>query len=430
MKIAFVTPGHGLQFYCQNCYRDSALLQSLADLGHEVTKVPMYIPSGLETSPGVAATPVFYGAVNAYLKEKWPFYRNAPLWIEHLIDSPALLRLAARKSGSTRPEGLEEMTISMLEGEKGRQASELDRLVRHLREVVTPDVIHLSNALLLGLARRLKKDVKARVVCSLQDENEWVDLMRGDYQRVVWRLMAQKAADVDCFISASQYYAGIAREKMELPGERLKVLHGGVDLTGYERSSLPLDPPVIGYLSRLSEYFGLGVVIDAFLRLKQDDRFRDLKLHLTGGYSGDDKAYLNSQMKKIAERGFKDDVTLFKDFDKSSRIGFLKTLTLLSVPVLAGEAFGAYQVEALAAGVPVVQPNVGCYPEFVEKTRGGLIYEPNTGESLARAMASLLSAPGTLRKMGEQGRRVVMEEFSMDGMAKNMEGVYRDVART
>lgn len=430
MKIAYVTPGHGLQFYCQNCFRDSALLQSLASLGHEVTKVPMYLPSGVEGSEDVAVTPVFYGAVNIYLKEKLPFYRNAPLWMEHLLDSPSLLQLAARRSGSTRPTGLEEMTISMLEGEKGRQASELDHLIQYLRKDVAPDVVHLSNALLLGLARRLKEDLGAGVVCSLQDENEWVDPMDAEHRDKVWDLMAEKAADVDFFVTASQYYADMARKMLRLPGDRIRVIHGGIDLEGYEKSTLPLDPPVIGYLCRLSEYFGLGILFDAFIQLKKDDRFRDLKLHLTGGYSGDDKPFLNGQMKKLAERGFKDDVVIFDDFCKSSRISFLKSLTLLSVPVPAGEAFGAYQVEALAAGVPVVQPNVGCYPEFVEKTKGGLIYEPNTAEKLAETMAGLMSDPDRMRRLGDQGRKVVMESFSMDQMANNIAGIYGDVAFT
>jgi len=428
MKIAYVTPGHGLQFYCQNCFRDTALLQSLASLGYEVTKVPMYLPSGVETGVNVAATPVFYGAVNIYLKEKLPFYRSAPEWMERLLDSSALLNLAAKKSGSTRPAGLEEMTLSMLEGEKGRQASELDHLIQHLRKVVAPDVVHLSNALLLGLARRLKEDLGAGVVCSLQDENEWVDLMGKDYQSKVWNLMAERAIDVDLFVTSSQYYADKSREKLRLPGDRIKVINGGIDLVGYEKSTLPFDPPVIGYLCRMSEYFGLGILVDAFLEMKKDDRFRDIKLHLTGGYSNDDKPFLTGQTKKIADQGFADDIIIFEDFCKSSRIAFLKSLTLLSVPVPAGEAFGAYQVEALAAGVPVVQPNVGCYPEFVENTQGGIIYEPNTGEKLASAMASLLSDPDKLRKLGDQGRRAVLENFSMDQMAKNIAGIYKDVS--
>ena len=118
--------------------------------------------------------------------------------------------------------------------------------------------------------------------------------MGNDYQSKVWNLMAEKAVDVDFYVTASQYYADKVREKLKLPADRIKVIHGGIDLEDYEKSTLPFDPPVIGYLCRLSEYFGLGILVDAFLKLKKDDSFRDLKLHLTGGYSGDDKPFLLS----------------------------------------------------------------------------------------------------------------------------------------
>jgi len=178
----------------------------------------------------------------------------------------------------------------------------------------------------------------------------------------------------------------------------------------------------------MSEYFGLGILVDAFIELKKESRFKDLRLYLTGGYSSEDKPFVNRQMKKISEHGFAEDVRVFKDFCKDNRIKFLKSLTMLSVPVPTGEAFGAYQFEALAAGVPIVQPNVGCYPEFIEMTKGGVIYEPNTSEKLATIIASLLSDQEKVRKLGEQGRRVVLEQFSMDQMAKNIEGIYNDVA--
>jgi glycosyltransferase involved in cell wall biosynthesis len=386
----------------------------------------MYLPVNLDNNKGVADTPVFFGAVNIYLKEKFPFYRHAPVWLERIFDSHALLQLAAKKSGSTRATGLEEMTISMLLGEKGRQASELDHLINYLRQI-NPDVVHLSNALLLGLAHRLKTDLGTGVVCSLQDENEWIDLMEEPYQEKIWNIMAERAADVDFFVTASQYYSDKSQEQLGIPGDKIKVIYGGVNLDGYEKSSLPFDPPVIGYLCRMSEYFGLGILVDAFIGLKKESRFKDLRLHITGGYSGEDKHFVKELLKKISTVGFEKDVEIFKNFDKENRIKFLKSLTLLSVPVPSGEAFGAYQVEALAAGVPVVQPNVGCFPEFVETTGGGVIYEPNDSETLVRAIASLLSDPDRARKLSKQGRRVVLERFSMNNMAKDIVKVYEEV---
>ncbi len=426
MKIVYVTPGSGGIFYCQNCFRDSELLKSLFALGHEVIKVPMYLPVNLDNASGVVAAPVFFGAINIYLKEKLPFYRHAPGWLERVFDSQALLQLAARKSGSTRATGLEEMTISMLLGEKGRQASELDHLINYLRQL-NPEVVHLSNALLLGLAHRLKKDLGTGVVCSLQDENEWIDLMEESCQEKIWNIMAERAEDVDAFVTASQYYSGKSQKQLGIVGDKIKVIYGGVNLEGYEKSSLPFDPPVIGYLCRMSEYFGLGILVDAFIGLKKENRFKDLRLHITGGYPGEDKHFVKELLKKISKEGFEKEVEIFKNFDKENRIKFLKALTLLSVPVPGGEAFGAYQVEALAAGVPVVQPNAGCFPEFVETTNGGVIYEPNDSETLAKSIASLLSDPDRVRKLGEQGRRVVLERFSMGNMAKDIVKVYEEV---
>ncbi len=426
MKIAYITPGSGDNFYCQNCFRDEELLTAMLVLGQDVRKIPMYLPSGYDHI-GVPGTPVFYGAINLYLREKMPLYRHAPSWLERAFDSQSMLRYAAKKSGSTSASGLEGMTISMLHGEEGRQAAELDNLIQYLHDEIKPDVVHLSNALLLGLARRIKHDVGARVVCSLQDENEWVDEMDGSQQTVVWSLMGEKAKDVDLFVATSRYYSEKSQGELEIPEERIAVINGGINLQGYERSELPFDPPVLGYLCRMSEYFGLGIVVDAFLELKQDSRFKDLRLHLAGGYTGLDKPFVDRQVARITEQGWKDDMKIFREFDKKNRIPFLKSLTLLSVPVPSGEAFGAYQVEALAAGVPVVQPDVGCYPEFVAATQGGMIFRPNTGEALAEAAASLLQDPERVRQMGEKGRNAVMADYSMEDMAKNILGLYEKI---
>jgi len=427
MKIVYITPGTGGTFYCQNCLRDNELLNSLYALGHDVRKVPMYLPLSLTKEKSSVDTPVFYGAVNVYLKEKLSFYRHAPLWVERLFNSPALLRLAAKKSGSTNATGLEEMTISMLQGEQGRQASELDHLIKYLQNQVNPDVVHLSNALLLGLARRLKNDLGTKVVCSLQDENEWIDPMDESYQKKVWDLMAERAADVDLFVTPSQYYADKSQKLLRIPGEKIKIVFDGINLDGYEKSSLPFDSPVIGYLCRMSEYFGLGILVDAFIKLKKESRFKNLKLYLTGGHTGEDKNFLHGISEQIAKNGFGKDVQIFDDFSQENRIQFLKSLTLLSVPVPSGEAFGTYLVEALAAGVPVVQPNVGCYPELVEMTNGGIIYKPNDNETLARAISTLLDEPDRIKRLGEQGRKVVLEWFSIEKMADKMIKVYESL---
>lgn len=427
MKIAHITPGTGGTFYCQNCFRDYELLKALIAMGHDVCKVPMYLPLYLDRFELNVDTPVFYGAINVYLKEKFPSYQKAPRWVQKMFDSQILLRIAAKLSGATKAAGMEEMTLSMLHGENGRQASELKYLVEFLKNEIKPDIVHLSNALLLGLAKRIKHELGTKVICSLQDENEWIDPMEPHYQEKVWGLMAERTKDVDYFIAVSEYYAKKSQEYLNIPSEKIGVNYGGIELDPYENSPLPFDPPVIGFLCRLSESLGLGIVVDAFIRLRKDPQFDGMKLYLTGGYTGEDKPFIFKQLKKIAAAGLKVDVSILGNFHREMRVAFLKSLTLLSVPVIKGEAFGAYQIEALAAGVPIVQPNVGCYPEFIEATGGGIIYEPNDPEHLAEAIASLLKDPDRLRQLGRQGQKAVKEKFTMEKMAKGIEGFYRKV---
>jgi glycosyltransferase involved in cell wall biosynthesis len=200
-------------------------------------------------------------------------------------------------------------------------------------------------------------------------------------------------------------------------------------MDGYKLSALPFNPPVIGYLCRMSEYFGLGILVDAFINLKKESEFKDLKLYITGGYTADDKNFVNGIFKKLKNHNFMDDVEVFEHFNMDNRVEFLKSLTLLSVPVPTGEAFGVYQVEAAASGVPVVQPNVGCYPEFVEVTGGGVIYEPNNAKTLANTIAELLKDRDKVKKLGEQGRKIVRETFTLKSMAEKIVDVYRNILK-
>ena len=171
MKIVNIVPGFGGTFYCGNCLRDSGFVSALRKAGHQAMILPVYLP--LTINGDVQDTPVFYGAVNIYLKQIFPLLRHMPGWMEHMLNSAPLLKIAASKAGSTRAHGLEELTESMLMGKEGQQGKELDELVHFLKHHEKPDVVHFSNALLLGMARQIKEEVGVPVVCSLQDEDVW-----------------------------------------------------------------------------------------------------------------------------------------------------------------------------------------------------------------------------------------------------------------
>jgi glycosyltransferase involved in cell wall biosynthesis len=100
------------------------------------------------------------------------------------------------------------------------------------------------------------------------------------------------------------------------------------------------------------------------------------------------------------------------------------------VPVRNGEAFGIYLLECMVSGVPVVQPALGAFPEITELSGGGIVYEPNTPEALAEALAGLLNDPGQLDRLSRQGVKGVEKHFHIDVQAERMLSVYQKAIET
>ncbi len=423
MKIAHIIPGSGGSFYCGNCMRDSKYIRALKDLGHQVIKVPLYLPL-FEDAHDLDEVPVFYGAVNLYLKQQFPIFRHMPAFIEHALDSKGVLEMAARKAGSTRAKGLEEMTISMLLGEDGNQKEELERLVDWLADEAKPDLIHLSNALLLGLAHRIKQRMNVAIVCSLQDEDVWVDAMDDHYRQKVWNLMSERGNDVDVFIPVSHFFSAEIHKRMVIPENKVIPVHIGVDTEDYAPKNIVAKELVIGYLSRMCEENGLAVLVDAFILLRRNPEYSAVKLKITGGKTGDDTHFIKEQKHKISKAGLDDDVFWVEEFEGEERQKFFDSVRLISVPVLNGEAFGLYMLEAMASGIPMVQPHLGAFSEVIELSGGGVIYGENKPELLADALGSLIIDDKKLQELSTAGIAGVKAHFDIHAQARKMVKVY------
>jgi len=427
VKIVNIVPGFGGTFYCGNCLRDSGFVKSLKAAGHDAITLPVYLPLTAKDCPTDNEIPVFYGAVNIYLKQNFKLFRNMPAWLERFFNSAPLLKFAAKKAGSTRANGLEDMTISMLLGRDGNQKDELQQLIDYLKHHEKPDVVHLSNALLLGMAAQIREELGIPVVSSLQDEDVWIDPMDEINREKLWALMAEKAKDVDAFVAVSSYFGELMKQKMNIPDEKLHIVHIGVEPGNYKVNVPAFSPPVIGYLSRLNHENGFEIVVDAFIKLKSDVRFKDSKLRLTGGMTGDDKPFVNKQIKKLKKNNLVKDVEFVDDFYGDALDVFFAGLTVLTVPVIKGEAFGLYQLEAMASGIPVVQPALGAFPEVAEISGGGAIFSPNTPEALAAKLAEVLSQPEMLLQMSVSGRKAIEEKFNNKVLTENMVKIYEKV---
>jgi glycosyltransferase involved in cell wall biosynthesis len=307
------------------------------------------------------------------------------------------------------------MTLSMLKGEQGNQAKELERLVDWLAAhgAGPGDWVCLSNVLLVGLARALKTRLGVKVACTLQGEDTFLDAMPEPYRSDSWAELIRRVADVDVLIAVSSYYRDVMLRRLSLPTTRVRVAWNGINLDGYEEAA-PQRPPVLGYFARMCRDKGLHTLVDAFILLAGQTGAR---LSIGGTVTAADEEFVETQKEKLRAAGLEDRASFHPNVDRAQKLQLLRELTVFSVPATYGEAFGLYVLEGMAAGVPVVAPRHGAFPELISATSGGVLCAPDDPRALADAIIDLLSDETRRLALGHAGRESVRARFSATRMA-------------
>jgi glycosyltransferase involved in cell wall biosynthesis len=428
MNITYLIPGSGGSFYCGNCQRDMLYLQSVKKHpGFSTTAIPLYLlPDEVNTGDGFESE-VFFGAVSMFLREKVSFLQHMPLFMDKLLDSTPMLRIAARQAGATRTEGFEETTLNMIRGDEKIHGREVERLARYLKQNTKPDLIHISNALIIGLSRQLKEMLDIPVVCSIENEDDWIDVMVEPYRTMAWKLIGEEAVHVDAFVSPSAYFKDFFVKRTGISGEMVSVVPSGIPAGSSVYRKRDNLIPALGYFSRLNLNNGFDKLVDAFLLLKSKKETPDFEMHLCGGYTGDDKPFVKEQFRKIRMRGLNEKVKFYSEFHGAAKAEFFNNIDIMSVPVRKYDASGLYLLEANAAGVPVVQPATGAFPEILKATGGGLTYLPDNAEELSESILQLLNNSALREEMGMRGKKGVEDNLSMGKMADGIIKVYKKV---
>lgn len=392
--------------------------------------LPLYLPLTLDETDETRGGRIFYSGINVYLQQKSAVFRAAPDWFHRLFASRKLLDLAAGNAASTQPGDVGELTISMLNGENGNQARELQELITWLKGE-RPDVISLSNALLVGMARQIKRELNVPVICSLQGEDIFLNAMPDGLRERAWNTTAERASDVDLFIAPSHYFAEFMRERLRLPANKIRVVYNGINLDGYGRtkSSDPNQPIMLGFFARMCREKGVDTIVDAFIELRKRASVPNLRLKIGGSCSPNDQKVVDEQKDKLHKAALEGAVEFYPNLSREQKLEFLHSLTLFSVPAMYGEAFGLYLIEAWAASVPVIQPRHAAFPELLKQTAGGILYDPQKPGALADAIQSLAFDPQKARELGESGRRAVTEKFQVKHLAQNIADICAEVAR-
>ncbi|MDP4222285.1 MAG: glycosyltransferase family 4 protein [Bacteroidota bacterium] len=428
MKIVYLITGSGGSFYCGNCYRDMLFVRAIRKVpGITSEAIPLYLPPDRKSTGNELDSHVFFGAISMYLREKVHFLSKMPGWLDKVLDTGPMLKLASRFSGTTSTEGLEDLTLNMIEGDNAFRRYEVDRLVKYLTRNGKPDIIHLSNALIIGLARQIKRRLDVKIVCSLLNEDDWIEVMAEPFRTKAWKMIAAEARYIDTFITPSNYYRNLFIQKTGLDGSNIRIVPlGFYSGCTAEKQENPHSPS-IGYLCRVNSMNGFDKMVDAFLELKKAKDFKNLSLHVCGGYTGEDKQFIKEQIRKIREQGQSASIKIYPEFDGDAKREFFRNIDIMSVPVRKIDGYGLYILEANCAGVPVVQPATGAFPEILGKTGGGIVYSPDTVSELSVNLSKLLLDRELRTRLSSQGMQGVAENLSPERMSVNLSEIYSNL---
>lgn len=413
--------------YCGSCLRDNALAAELLRRGHDVVLTPVYTPTRTDER-NVSGKQVFFGGISVYLEQRSSIFRRTPKFLDRLWDSDWALRLATRRQIQVDPKSLGEMTVSMLRGERGFQRKEIRKLLDWLAHERKFDIVNLPYSLLLGLAAPLKRALKVPIVCTLQGDDLFLEGLGEPHKQQALDLIREASAHVDAFLPVSQYYLDFMTRYLGLPRGKMRLVPLGVNVEGYaprppERSG----PCRVGYLARVAPEKGLHVLVDAYRALRARAPELAIRLAAAGYLPPEHERYLQSARDTLRSVGLEGEFDYRGELDRPGKIAFLRELDVFSVPTTYQEPKGLFLLEAMACGVPVVQPRAGAFPEIVGRTGGGLVVDP-TPEALAEGILSLCRDPQRARALGAAAAAGVREHYTAAHMAETAEAIYLEIA--
>jgi len=427
MRITYITAG-AAGMYCGSCIRDNALAAALMAQGHDVLLLPMYTPT-LTDEENVSANRVFFGGVSVYLEQYVSLFRHTPWVLDRLWEAPWLLRTVSG-SVSTQPEQLGGLTVSVLAGQHGHQAKEIDKLVHWLKGQPLPDVVDLSNSMLIALARPIKETLGVPVCCTLQGEDIFLGHLSEPYRGQAQQLIQDSVAHVDRFIAVSDYYAAHMCRYLGIPGAKIDVVPLGINQEGYERpqavgAKAGADQRfTVGHFGRIAPEKGTHLLCEAFKRLRDGGQFEDASVRLAGYLAPEHRAFLESLQAQVRAWGLDGQIRYEGALDREQKIRFLQELDVFAIPAVYDDPKGMSLLEAMACGVPVVAPRRGTYTEMIERTGGGILVPPDDLDAFVGALRLLANDPVRRRELGAKGAAGVREHYTATGMATCALDVY------
>ena len=228
--------------------------------------------------------------------------------------------------------------------------------------------------------------------------------------------------------------SGAVRDALEarrVSGEKIVVLHNGIDVEGLwsararprsrkkleDEFGIASDAPLAGLVGRLVDWKGPDRFVAAAAEVAR--RLPSARFLLVGDAVFGEASYVDGLKAQVRRLGL-DDRVVFTGF-REDALEITAGLDVLVHASLLPDPLPTVLIEAMAMGVPVVASDAGGVREIVEHGKTGLLVPPGDVDALAEAVLELLSNPGKARDMGGAGHERAVRLFDMDRQCRMLE---------
>tara|TARA_R110002096_G_scaffold433667_6_gene653000 strand:- start:4793 stop:6085 length:1293 start_codon:yes stop_codon:yes gene_type:complete len=419
-KVVFVTAG-GAGMYCGSCMRDNTQVRNLIQKGWDIELVPAYTPVTTDEED-VSIDRVVLGGINMFLDQAVPLFQYLPGWVTNWLDRPGIIRRATSGTVKVDAAKLGPMTLATVKGEAGAQRREHRKFVRWLKEESQPNLINLTNLLIGGCIPMIRKELpNVPILVTIQGDDLFLDQLTEPWRSRVIEQMRSLAQDVDGFVTFSRFYADVMSRMLEIEPDKFHIVPLGIEAADFHQlERLPGRPATIGFFARISPEKGFHHFVDGFLELAKRPGMEDVHIRAGGWLAGQDEEFYAEQLEKLKAAGLDSRFTYVGSPDRAGKLRFFQEIDLFSVPTEYLEPKGLYVLEALASGLPVVQPHHGSFPELLEGVTAARLVEPKNPIPLADAWLEVLETHSLV-----PDRHSVAATHSAEQMADAAAEIYR-----
>jgi glycosyltransferase involved in cell wall biosynthesis len=297
-----------------------------------------------------------------------------------------------------------------------RAAFELRQFLRQQQVRIVQTFFETSD-LWGGLVTKTMSD--AKLIWSRRD----MGILRRKKHQIAYRLMASVPETV---FAVSEQVRQHCINVDQIDPARVLTIYNGLDVAGWDRADQRLrvsGKVLVSTVGNIRAVKGHDIFIKAAAVVVQ--KFPDVEFSIAGEVL--EPAYFKELEELVRE------LNLMGHFHFDSGVSNLREyLAAADIFVLPSrsEGFSNAIIEAMAASLPVVATDVGGNAEAVKDGVSGFIVPAEDVAALSSAMIRLLSDPSKAKEMGEAGRELVKERFTIDAMMNQITNVYTSLLRT